>query len=109
MGTREGELDLISSVRQHGSLTIRTEDQDHSRAIRAEGELDIASAPALERSLLHAFESGASSIVLDLSEVRFIDAAGLRTVLWAQQHSRDAADRVQIVAGSAAIRRMLPS
>jgi anti-sigma B factor antagonist len=100
---------LVSSVQQHGLLTIRIEDQDHSRAIRAEGELDIASAPALERSLLHAFEGGASSIVLDLSEVRFIDAAGLRTVLWAQQHSRDAADRVQIIAGSAAIRRMLPS
>ena len=98
---------MVSSVRQHGSLIIRTEQQDQSRAIRAEGELDIATAAALEHSLLHAFESGASSIVLDLSEVRFMDAAGLRVVLWAQQHSRDAVDRVRIVAGSAAVNRML--
>ena len=98
---------MVSSVRRHGSLIIRTERQDHSRTIRAEGELDIASAPGLECLLLQAFESDAASIVLDLSNVRFIDAAGLRTVLWAHQHSRNNGGRLRIVAGSAAVRRML--
>ena len=100
---------MVSSVRQHGSLIIRTEQQDHLRTIRAEGELDIATAPALERMLLHAFESEAASIVLDLTKVRFIDTTGLLTVLWARQHSRNDGDRMRIVTGSVAIRRMLPS
>jgi anti-anti-sigma factor len=47
---------------------------------RVAGELDIATAPALESTLLHALDSEAASIVLDLERVSFIDSMGLRCV-----------------------------
>jgi anti-anti-sigma factor len=95
-------------VSTHGPLTIRREDYGDTLAIRAIGDLDIATAPALETSLLHAFEGDASSIVVDLTEIRFIDGFGVRVVQWAQEHSRGEPDRIRI-AGSAVVRRVIPS
>ena len=100
MGTR-------ISVRRHGPLTVRVDQEDDSVAVRAVGELDIASSPALEQSLLHAFESGAPSIVLDLTAVSFIDAAGLRVLLWAAGTSRRDGDRLRIDCGSPVVRQMI--
>jgi anti-anti-sigma factor len=95
------------SARRHGRLTVRIDQDRHSLAVRAVGELDIASAAALEDSLLHALESGTSSIVLDLTGVTFIDPTGLRVVLWAAAHARGQGDRLRIDCGSAAVRRLL--
>ena len=97
-----------SSARTYGPLTIRIEEHEDSLALRAIGELDISSAPALEDSLLHAFESAAPSVTLDLTEVSFIDTTGLRVVAWAHENSRAEGDRVRM-ADSASIRRRLPS
>ena len=57
------------------------ENQDRL-AVRVAGELDIATAPALESTLLHALDSEAASIVLDLERVSFIDSMGLRVLVW---------------------------
>ena len=95
------------SVRKHGPLTIRIEQDRNSIVLRASGELDIASAPGLEYSVLQALESGASSIVLDLTAVSFIDRAGLRVLLWAAGRSRGGADRLRIDCGSPAVRQLI--
>jgi anti-sigma B factor antagonist len=95
------------SVRRHGELTIRIEQDRESVVLRASGELDIASAPGLEHSLLHVLEGGASSIVLNLTAVSFIDPAGLRVLLWAAGRSRDDGDRLRIDCGSPAVGQLL--
>ena len=94
------------TVVTHGPLTIRTERGTGSTALRAIGDLDLVTSVALEHALLHAFESDARSIVVDLTEIRFIDSAGLRVVAWARQHAEKESDRVRI-AGSAMTRRFL--
>jgi anti-sigma B factor antagonist len=95
------------SVRKHGPLTIRMEQDRNSIVLRAAGELDIASAPGLEHSLLHVLESGASSIVVDLTAVSFIDPAGLRVLLWAAGRSSEDVDRLRIDCGSPAVRQLI--
>ncbi len=95
------------SVRNHGGLTIRIDQHGDSLVVRAAGELDIASAPALEDSLRHALESGASSLVLDLTGVTFIDPTGLRVLLWGAAHSHAEGDRLRIDCGSVPVRRLL--
>ena len=50
--------------------------------MRASGDLDLATSHALENSLLHAFESRAQSIVIDLTEVGVVDASGVRLLDW---------------------------
>jgi len=75
--------------------------------LRAAGELDIASAPGLEHSLLHALESSAPSIVLDLTAVDFIDHTGLQVLMWAAGRSREDGDRLRIECGSPAVRQLI--
>jgi len=94
-------------VRQHGALTIRISQARESLLLRAAGELDMASAPGLEHSLLQALESSAASIVLDLTAVDFIDNAGLRVLMWAAGRSREDGDRLRIDCGSPAVRRLI--
>jgi len=95
------------TVDKHGPLTIRTEKANETLALRAIGDLDLATTPAFEESVQHALNGDASSIVIDLTEIRFIDAIGIRAVLWAQEEARTREGRIRI-AGSAAIRRVLP-
>jgi anti-anti-sigma factor len=52
-------------------------------------------------------ESGASSIVLDLTAVNFIDPAGLRVLLWAAARSPEDRDRLRIDCGSPAVRQLI--
>jgi anti-sigma B factor antagonist len=75
--------------------------------VRVGGELDIATAPALESNLLHAMDSEAASVVLDLERVTFIDSMGLRVLIWAANASREDGDRLRIDCGVGAVGRMI--
>ena len=52
--------------------------------IKAFGELDIATAPGLRDRLNAAIESGITRIVVDLSEVVFVDSLSLASIVGAQ-------------------------
>jgi anti-anti-sigma factor len=95
------------TVDKHGPLTIRTEKMDDTLTLRAIGDLDLVTSPAFEQSVLRALEGEASSIVIDLTEVPFVDASGIRLVRWVREQARAGEGRIRI-AGSAAIRRVLP-
>ena len=58
-----------------GRAAVATEGEAH--IVHFEGDLDLASAPALQREVLAA-TTRAQSIVLDLSEVAWLDSTGLR-------------------------------
>jgi anti-sigma B factor antagonist len=51
----------------------------HTLVLR--GELDMASAPALEGMLQELCEGGAQELVVDLSELTFMDSTGLNAIL----------------------------
>jgi anti-anti-sigma factor len=88
-------------------LKVDVEHVDGAHVIRIQGELDIATAPKLESVLLHAMDSGAPSIVLDLGQVSFIDSMGLRVLVWAAKESSQDGDLLRIDCGSGPVRRMM--
>src|SRR5213076_526737 len=94
------------TVDKHGPLTIRTEKVDDTLTLQGVGELDIATSSVFEESVRRALDADASLIVID-TEVAFIDASGIRAVLWAQEQARAGERRIRI-ARSAAVRRVLP-
>jgi anti-sigma B factor antagonist len=53
---------------------------ERSARVVLSGELDLAAAPLLEEAVARALE-GADEIVLDLSQVRFIDSTGISAVV----------------------------
>jgi anti-anti-sigma factor len=61
-----------------------TRDDDRKRTIALSGEIDLASAPAVWDALAPALED-ADCVVVDLSNVRFIDSTGLSVLVRAHR------------------------
>ena len=67
-------------------LQISNDDQPDATVLKLSGELDIASAPVLERAI-ESLEPSKHPLVLDLGELAFMDSTGLRALLHARQHA----------------------
>ena len=80
------------------AFTVRTEDHAGTAVVVPTGELDLATAPALEAALDRAFASTAPRVVLDLRELEFIDSSGLRTLLTARKRADEAGSAFPLVA-----------
>jgi anti-sigma B factor antagonist len=77
---------------------VSVERLDGTAVVHVAGELDLATTPSLS-AVLHGLEQPCDRIVLDLSELSFIDSTGLAlTVTEYQRASRDGFDLV--VAGA---------
>lgn len=84
--SREEALEAIAALRlvADATFTLAEDDgRDGERVIRLRGELDIESAPDLERVLLRSRPAG-QRVVLDLAELQFMDSTGLRVLLRAR-------------------------
>lgn len=61
------------------------------------GEADISSAPVLRDALTALIGSGAKAVVVDLSEVAFLDSTGLGVLVGARNAAVEAAGALPIV------------
>jgi anti-anti-sigma factor len=66
------------------NLAIRAYREDDRRTLVLTGELDLGSAPTFEDTIVKACADGASELVLELSQLEFIDATGLDALLSAK-------------------------
>src|SRR5947209_12476767 len=105
LGTGKGCFVMPWSPR-HNRLRFALEHGEERTTLLLAGELDCASAAtahlALERAGHDAIE-----IVLDLSRVIFLDAAGLRFLISAQRRARAAHRRLIVRRPSRSVRRMI--
>ena len=74
-----------------------------AQVVAFHGELDLASAPAAEEALVRA---AGSAVLLDLSGLEFLDAAGLRAILRAKQRIEAGGDRLHIRGAKGIVRRI---
>jgi anti-anti-sigma factor len=86
---------------------VRSEPNGDALVIRAFGKIDSASAKSLEKELRRAFGDGASSVLLDLGNVSFIDASGLFVLLAVAKLSVTYGRRVRIVRVSSPVDRVI--
>jgi anti-sigma B factor antagonist len=77
---RRRKLVRISPLRP-GQLRLRDEASDACHTLFLRGEMDFVTAPALEAKVVQLCAEGASEIILDLSELSFIDSRGLMGIL----------------------------
>jgi anti-sigma B factor antagonist len=104
---QERELASLGRVRKDGLLTVSVEPAGALLMVRAEGELDIASARLLEEEVREAIDSGASTVVLDLSGLDFIDSTGIRVLLSVAEHASRTGDRLRMLHGSERVENVL--
>jgi len=87
-----------------GSMSIRSERSGDTYAVELSGELDLDGATAVEAAFLRAEESDATSVVIDLSRLEFIDSTGIRLVVMASKRCDDG--RLTIVRGTKQVHRV---
>ena len=83
------EGDRATRTSKLGSLAVRGEREGEAQIIELIGELDLDGAPRLEEALREAEASDATSIVVDLGGLEFIDSTGLRLLVMAAERSKD--------------------
>jgi anti-anti-sigma factor len=72
------------------------------------GDLDIASAPELRETLLHAVQEVTNgTLVLDFSEVTFMDATAVGVLVGAHRRLAQYGGRLQIEGAPSYVRRIL--
>ncbi len=83
------EGDRATRTSKLGSLAVRSEREGEAHIIELIGELDLDGAPRLEEALRQAEAGDATSIVVDLGGLEFIDSTGLRLLVMAAERSDD--------------------
>jgi anti-sigma B factor antagonist len=102
----QGNEGALQPNRQPFSVqSRRTDAGEHIRLI---GEMDLSVIGRVDREMRRAEATDAASIVLDLKELEFLDAAGIRLLLNLDTRSRDDGGRLRIMrAPSAQVQRVL--
>jgi anti-anti-sigma factor len=90
-----------------GALRLRSGREPTCHVVALAGELDLASASLLEEEMAKALAADAPAIVLDLSELRFIDSTGIRLLLRLQARSPKEGNRLRMIRGTAQVQRAL--
>jgi anti-sigma B factor antagonist len=96
--TGSGDRDLA----RWGFAVERHDVADGPTRLACVGELDLATLPVFEDALCRA-ETDARAIILDLSELDFIDSRGLAMILALDRRLRESGGRLTIVRGPDAV------
>jgi anti-anti-sigma factor len=86
------------------ALSTRRDDFLHVVTVR--GDIDLATAADLLLRLVILVGPVSGPIALDLSQVTFIDCAGLRTLIALGRHARTSGGSVQVTAASPPVARL---
>ena len=98
-------LDSIAD-RAPGFVCSCTDGALHAAWVHIAGELDIATAPQLERTLRET-QQDARLVVLDLRALTFMDCAGVHTIVDASCSARRRGRRLVLLRGGPAVDRVL--
>lgn len=91
-----------------GELGIAVERQDGVTRLDVAGELDLATAPALGEAVAGLLAAGEPlTLVLDLSEVSFLDSSGLGALLQARAEVLAAGGRLTLARVQPGPRRVI--
>ena len=80
---------------------------DGCAIVRLCGELDVAGAPAVRAFLLDELQQGHIRLVLDATDLTFIDASGINALLFVAKRAVQAGGWVHLTGASALLRRCL--
>ena len=78
-------------------VSISRASNDEIPVVAVNGEVDVYSAPALKESLTGLLRSGATTVVVDLTEVAFLDSTGLGALVEARAATSEAGGSLPLV------------
>jgi anti-anti-sigma factor len=87
-------------------LEVTTQDSGGQVTISLKGELDLSSVGKVQEELRRVEAEGPALLVLDLSNLTFLDSTGLRAVVTADERARENGRRFVVVRGPDAVQRV---
>lgn len=87
------------------TMTTTVSVRDEATVLTVAGEVDLATAPALENAIDSTLGGKPAALVIDLSEVSFLASAGMAALVGA--HQRAGGTRIAVVADGPATSRQL--
>jgi anti-anti-sigma factor len=87
-------------------FSVQAEDVGDAVVLTVTGEVDMATAPALEESIKSALERSPDVLVVDLSGVGFLASAGMSVLIGGNQQVGDRTRFRLVAAGNATLRPM---
>ena len=88
-------------------MKLRLEsDPGRTAIVRLHGELDIAGCDEFERELESVQKQGARTVIVDLSDLEFLDSSGLRSLLKSHAQMQDSGVRLAVVRGNPGVHRV---
>jgi anti-anti-sigma factor len=87
-------------------LEVITQDSGGQVTISLKGELDLSSVGKVQEELRRVEAEGPALLVLDLSNLTFLDSTGLRAVVTADERARENGRRFVVVRGPDAVQRV---
>jgi anti-sigma B factor antagonist len=88
------------------TIDVQTAD-DGTQIFVLHGSLDIATTPAVRAALLDAADRGQHEIVIDVTDLEFLDSTGLGALIGAHKRAKDNGGSVQLVVAEGQILRLL--
>jgi anti-sigma B factor antagonist len=106
-GPRPNLCAKVLPIVNDGNLLIGVSSEGERIVLRLDGELDLASVPALEDAMTEETLDGMAEVVLDLRGLEFIDSTGLRAILLQDKRSTERGQTFALVRGSEQVQRLL--
>jgi anti-sigma B factor antagonist len=105
-GTERNPCAKVLAMTDAGNLLIDVSSVGERVVLRLDGELDLASVPALEHAVEDATLEHAAELVLDLRGLEFIDSTGLRAILQ-DKRSSERGQAFALVRGPEQVQRLM--
>lgn len=87
-------------------LQLATRHEGDVSVVSARGEVDVFTAPDLDSELDALIAAGSARLVVDLTDVAFLDSTGLGVLVKALKHAREAGGWLHLVVTSDRIRKI---
>jgi len=87
-------------------LKLRAHDIGEVAVLSATGEIDVFTAPDLDEEIARLVSEGRSTLVVDLSQVTFLDSTGLGVLVKGLKATREAGGGLRLVVTTDRIRKI---
>ena len=88
-------------------LHIFSERDDEAVVVRLDGELELATVPALQEALAQALSGDCARVVVDVRRLAFLDSAGINALVQAHQRCLGAERKLSLIVAPGHVQRVL--
>ncbi|MGB8907948.1 MAG: STAS domain-containing protein [Candidatus Cybelea sp.] len=89
------------------SIDLKTEGSGETLIFKLRGSLDLATAPTIRAALGEATEKGSQRLIVDLTQLEFLDSTGLGVLIGAHRRAAERGGSFRLIVKDGPISRLL--